>query len=148
KSLCIWAIPDHRGLVFGQEQIHGHQLDPEVPYGWQDAVRIEPQSVAAHTEHGGEGRTIDVRIDDTHAPTLQHHEHCQSRGDGTLAHATFAAHHGKSTLDSGHTGFEPGELLSHLPSDIGATIAGNISITLRHTLPRNAKRGTVSRAPR
>ena len=61
-----------------------------------------------------------------------------------LAHPTFAAHHGKSTLDPGHTGFEPGDLLSHLPSDVGATIAGNISITFRHILPQNAKRGTVT----
>ena len=51
----------------------------------------------------------------------------------------FAAHHGKSTLDPGHTGFEPGDLLSHLPSDVGATIAGNVSITFRHILPKTPK---------
>ena len=121
---------------------------PRGPRAWQDTVGIEAQLVAAHAKHGGKRWAIDVRIDDTHAPALQGEKHRQICGDGTLTHPALAAHHSDSMLDPGHAGFEPGYLLSHLPGHVGATIASNVPITLRHRLPRNAKRGTVSRAPR
>src|SRR2546429_543127 len=83
-----------------------------------DTAGVKAQLVAAHTEHCRERWAIDVCIHNAHTPALQGKKRRQIRGHRAFTHPTFATHHGNGMLHPGHTGPEPGHLLSDLPGDI------------------------------